>query len=86
MDLISEAAGTSLALAELAEDAKRFARAAKARATIDAYASDVADFERFCALHGLASLPAAPHTVGRAGHSLRRGFITNAATDRQPAV
>ena len=65
MDLISEAPGASLALAKLAEDAKRFARAAKARATIDAYASDLADFERFCALHGLASLPAEPQTVDR---------------------
>ena len=65
VDLISEATGAALALAELAEDAKRFARAAKARATIDAYASDVADFERFCALHGLGALPAEPQTVGR---------------------
>ena len=65
MELISEAPGASLALGELAADAKRFARAAKARATIDAYASDLADFERFCALHGLAALPAEPQTVGR---------------------
>ena len=65
MDAISEAPSSSLALAELAEDAKRSARAAKAHATIDAYASDLADFERFCALHGLASLPAEPQTVGR---------------------
>lgn len=49
----------------LAAYAKRFARAARARATLDAYASDLADFERFCALHGLAALPAAPQTVGR---------------------
>lgn len=65
MDVISTAPGTSLALAELAEDAKRFSRAAKARATIGAYASDIADFERFCALYGLAALLAAPQTVGR---------------------
>ena len=65
MVVISEAPGPLLALAELAEDAKRFARSAKARATIDAYASDIADFERFCAIHGLSSLPAEPQTVGR---------------------
>ena len=65
MNVISEATGTALTLTALAEDAKRFARAAKASATIGAYASDVADFERFCALHRLAALPAAPQTVGR---------------------
>ena len=56
--------GASLALADLSKDAKRFAGAAKANAMIDAYASDVADFERVCALHGLAALPAEPQTVG----------------------
>ncbi len=65
MDVIREAPGTSPALADLAEEAKRFARAAKASATLDAYASDAADFERFCALNGFAPLPASPQTVGR---------------------
>ncbi len=64
VDVISEVTGTSLALADLSKDAKRFAGAAKANAMIDAYASDVADFERVCALHELAALPAEPQTVG----------------------
>jgi site-specific recombinase XerD len=45
---------------ELASD---FARASKAKATQDAYASDFRIFEAWCRQRGLSALPAAPATV-----------------------
>ena len=55
--------GGDLALAGHAEEAKRFARAAKSSSTRGAYESDWADFERFCHLHAVEALPAAPQTI-----------------------
>ena len=47
----------------LAEQARAYARASRAAATLRAYRSDWADFEDWCAEHGVTALPAAPATV-----------------------
>lgn len=64
----------------VAVEAKRFARAAQASATFDANESAVAEFERFCALHGLASLLAEPQY--RRGRVDRRRSIRARSTVR----
>jgi integrase len=62
----SEVAGEQRALARLeqvAEDARDYARNAKAPNTLKAYRIDWADFSEWCALHRLEFLPSAPQTV-----------------------
>lgn len=62
---IIPASAASLAILEpLAEQAQDFMREAKAPSTRRAYQGDWADFTAWCAAAGLASLPAAPETVG----------------------
>jgi site-specific recombinase XerD len=51
------------ALESLAEQAAKFAEAARARSTRRAYTSDVRDFEEFCAAHALPFLPSSPETI-----------------------
>ena len=55
--------GALAPLGAVAEQAKDYARGAKAPNTWRAYQADWRDFEGWCAAHGLASLPAAPETV-----------------------
>jgi integrase len=50
-------------LEELTQKAKTFVAAAKAPATLKAYRNDWRDFECWCRLHNLPSLPATPETV-----------------------
>jgi site-specific recombinase XerD len=50
-------------LESLAEQAAKFAEAARARSTRRAYASDLRDFQDFCIGHGLHYLPSTPETV-----------------------
>jgi integrase len=52
-----------LALAELAEEAFRYAAASKSPATIRAYRSDWADFTGWCACRSLTALPASAETI-----------------------
>jgi integrase len=49
----------------IAWDCAALARASRAPATWAAYASDMQDFEQWCASVGVACLPAAPDTIGR---------------------
>ena len=46
-----------------AQAAAKYMRAAKAKATLRAYASDWRDFQAWCVANGLTSLPATPSTV-----------------------
>jgi len=62
-ELTTQSTDLLLPLAEVAEQAKEYARSAKASNTRRAYAADWADFERWCAIHDLPALPAAPETV-----------------------
>ncbi|HMF75189.1 MAG TPA: site-specific integrase [Bryobacteraceae bacterium] len=50
-------------LSHLAEQAQKFAAAAKAHNTVRAYAADWNDFRQWCEAHALPSLPAEPGTV-----------------------
>ncbi len=50
-------------LEQVAEDARDYARHAKAPNTLKAYRIDWADFSEWCALHRLEFLPATPQTV-----------------------
>jgi integrase len=52
-----------LSVKELAEKASLYARSAKAPSTLRAYRSDWLQFESWCRLHRLQSLPASPETV-----------------------
>jgi site-specific recombinase XerD len=45
------------------ESVRRYATASRAESTLRGYRSDWADFQRFCRLHWLDNLPAAPATV-----------------------
>ena len=54
---------TNLAQRVLAEAAKHYIDQSLSFATRKAYASDVNIFSAWCAIHGLAALPAAPETV-----------------------
>ncbi len=58
-----QAATRSAALVPLTAQAQAFISAAKADATRKAYRSDWQQFDRWCAEHGLAPLPASPETV-----------------------
>jgi integrase len=56
--------GAALALpGSVVEAARGFARASRAKRTLEAYRADWAAFAGWCDAHGLASLPAAPETV-----------------------
>ncbi len=55
-----QSAGAISPLADVAEQAKDYARGAKAPNTWRAYAADWRDFVSWCAAHDLPSLPAAP--------------------------
>ncbi|MBY0294507.1 MAG: tyrosine-type recombinase/integrase [Methylobacterium sp.] len=55
--------GTPEDLAALAERARAFAEGARAEATLRAYRSDLADYQRWCDKHGLVALPAEPYTL-----------------------
>jgi hypothetical protein len=52
-----------LSVKELAEKARLYAKSAKAPSTMRAYKSDWLQFENWCHLHQLRSLPASPDTV-----------------------
>jgi integrase len=52
-----------LSVKELAEKARLYAKSAKAPSTMRAYKSDWHQFENWCQLHQLQSLPATPDTV-----------------------
>jgi len=52
-----------MALAQLEDAVRDYARASKATNTLRAYRADLADFTLWCADHGLTRLPAAPETV-----------------------
>jgi len=50
-------------LEELIQKTKKFVAAAKSPATIKAYRNDWRDFETWCRLHNLPSLPSTPETI-----------------------
>jgi hypothetical protein len=50
-------------LEELIQKAKKFVAAAKSPATLKAYRNDWRDFEAWCHLHNLPSLPSTPETI-----------------------
>ncbi len=52
-----------LSVKELTEKARLYAKSAKAPSTLRAYRSDWLQFENWCRLHRLQSLPASPETV-----------------------
>lgn len=52
-----------MALAQLEDAVRDYARASKATNTLRAYRADLADFTLWCADHDLTRLPAAPETV-----------------------
>jgi site-specific recombinase XerD len=79
--------GTSLAVpevvevekaADLGERARSFAVAARAKSTLDAYASDWSHFTAWADAHGVEALPAAPETVAL--------YITSMADDFKPST
>jgi len=53
----------ALAVDVLVERARSFAESSSSSATRRAYASDLRDFDAFCAAHGLASFPATAQTI-----------------------
>lgn len=63
---------------ELAEKARLYAKSAKAPSTRRAYTSDWLQFENWCRLHRLESLPATPDTVAL--------FIADIASDHAVAT
>ena len=60
---VEEDSGVSVELVDLAERADELASQARSVRTIEAYLSDWARFEAFCAKHQRTSLPAHPGTV-----------------------
>ena len=50
-------------LEELIEKTKKFVASAKSPATLKAYRNDWRDFETWCSLHNLPSLPSTPETI-----------------------
>jgi integrase len=50
-------------LEELIQKAKKFVAAAKSPATLKSYRNDWRDFETWCRLHSLPSLPSTPETI-----------------------
>ncbi len=67
--------------AAVSEQTREYLVASKAAATVRAYRSDLADFERWCAELGRAALPAAPETVAdylaaQAAHGRKAATIT----------
>ena len=50
-------------LEELIQKTKKFVAAAKSPATLKAYRNDWRDFETWCRLHNLPSLPSTPETI-----------------------
>jgi hypothetical protein len=67
-----------LSVKELAEKARLYTKSAKAPSTLRAYRSDWLQFETWCRLHRLESLPASPETVAL--------FITDIASDHAVAT
>ena len=86
----------SPALLGTIEGAKEYGRNARASATRRAYASDLRDFEDYCASNGLAALPATPQTValyvtalaqsGRKVSTIRRRLSSISHAHRQAGV
>ena len=73
--------------AELTEAAREFAQAAKSRATRRAYASDLRDFDAWCAAHQRAPLPAEPATVALyVTHLARSGSAASTIQRRLAAI
>jgi site-specific recombinase XerD len=62
-DALALPSPTATALASLVERAKVYATDARASSTRRAYAADFSAFEAWCAVHGLASMPAPPSVV-----------------------
>ncbi len=63
MTLAIATAAVALAWEQLDERARAYAEAARAPATLRAYAADWRLFTGWCAEHGVEALPATPHTV-----------------------
>jgi site-specific recombinase XerD len=72
--------------AELLEAAQEFAQAAKSGATRRAYASDLRDFDAWCAAQGRAPLPAEPATVALYVTHLARGGSAASTIQRRLAA
>jgi len=60
---IATAGDVASAWQQLDERARAYAEAARAPATLRAYAADWRAFSTWCAAHGVDALPATPHTV-----------------------
>ena len=60
---VQEGAGQPLPALPQLEQVRQFVRASKAENTIRGYATDWRGFTRWCELHRLCPLPAAPETV-----------------------
>ena len=72
---------------ELVEAAQEFARAAKSRATLRAYAADLRHFDAWCAAQGRAPLPAEPATVAfYVTHLARSGTAASTIQRRLAAI
>jgi hypothetical protein len=57
-------------LAGLVDSVRRYATASRAESTLRGYRSDWADFQRFCRLHWLDSLPLLPQLRPTSQHVL----------------
>jgi hypothetical protein len=69
--VVEQRGGEVVALAELAERARNYARSSKAPNTLRAYESDLRHFGRWCEARSLTAFPAEPETVAR--HPPRQG-------------
>lgn len=74
-----------LALADVDEKVRDYARPPYADATARAYASDLAHFAAWCAAHGLDALPAEPLTLARY-LSAHAGALKTATLERRRAA
>jgi len=77
---------TTLATTEVLARAADYASAAKSEATKRAYRSDWQDFERWCAQHGVAPLPAEIGTVAAYLASLADGGLKASTITRRGAA
>jgi site-specific recombinase XerD len=84
---LSAASGELTSPPELLEAAQEFARAAKSPATRRAYASDLRDFDAWCAAKRRAPLPAEPETVRLyVTHLARTGSAASTIQRRLAAI
>ncbi|HEY1292775.1 MAG TPA: site-specific integrase [Chloroflexota bacterium] len=73
----------STELAQLAEQAQSYARAARSPRTVKAYASDWRHFSNWCAERGLERLPATPITVAMYVTDMAANGLRPATIDRR---